>query len=42
MMAEAQPSRGVAAMRVRAVGADALLLEVDDPAGWFAELWRRR
>jgi KipI family sensor histidine kinase inhibitor len=29
-------------MRVRAVGADALLLEVDDPAGWFAELWRRR
>jgi KipI family sensor histidine kinase inhibitor len=29
-------------MRVRAVGADALLLEVDDPAAWFAELWRRR
>ncbi len=29
-------------MRVRAVGADALLLEVDDPAGWFADLWRRR
>jgi KipI family sensor histidine kinase inhibitor len=29
-------------MRVRAVGADALLLEVDDPAGWFTELWRRR
>lgn len=29
-------------MRVRQVGADALLLEVDDPAGWFAELWRRR
>ena len=25
-------------MRVRAVGADALLLEVDDPAAWFAEL----
>jgi KipI family sensor histidine kinase inhibitor len=34
--------RGEAEMRVRAVGADALLLEVDDPAGWFAELWRRR
>jgi KipI family sensor histidine kinase inhibitor len=29
-------------MRVRAVGADALLLEVDDPAAWFAELSRRR
>jgi KipI family sensor histidine kinase inhibitor len=29
-------------MRVRAVGADALLLEVDDPAAWFAELCRRR
>ena len=29
-------------MRVRAVGADALLLEVDDPATWFAELTRRR
>lgn len=29
-------------MRVRRVGADALLLEVDDPAAWFAELWRRR
>jgi KipI family sensor histidine kinase inhibitor len=29
-------------MRVRPVGADALLLEVDDPAGWFTELWRRR
>jgi hypothetical protein len=29
-------------MRVRPVGADALLLEVDDPAMWFAELWRRR
>lgn len=29
-------------MRVRSVGADALLLEVDDPAGWFNELWRRR
>jgi KipI family sensor histidine kinase inhibitor len=29
-------------MRVRPVGADALLLEVDDPAAWFAELWRRR
>jgi KipI family sensor histidine kinase inhibitor len=29
-------------MRVRAVGADALLLEVDDPAAWFSELWRRR
>lgn len=31
-----------AAMRVRAVGADALLLEVDDPAAWFTELNRRR
>ena len=29
-------------MRVRAVGADALLLEVDDPAAWFTELVRRR
>ena len=29
-------------MRVRAVGADALLLEVDDPAAWFTELSRRR
>src|SRR5262249_54186225 len=29
-------------MRVRPVGADALLLEVDDPAGWFTELWHRR
>ena len=29
-------------MRVRRVGADALLLEVDDPAAWFAELRRRR
>jgi KipI family sensor histidine kinase inhibitor len=29
-------------MRVRTVGADALLLEVDDPAAWFAELGRRR
>ena len=29
-------------MRVRAVGADALLVEVDDPAGWFTELVRRR
>ena len=29
-------------MRVRAVGAEALLLEVDDPAAWFAELCRRR
>lgn len=29
-------------MRVRAVGADALLLEVDDPAAWFGELCRRR
>jgi KipI family sensor histidine kinase inhibitor len=29
-------------MRVRAVGANALLLEVDDPAAWFAELGRRR
>jgi KipI family sensor histidine kinase inhibitor len=29
-------------MRVRTVGADALLIEVDDPAAWFAELSRRR
>jgi KipI family sensor histidine kinase inhibitor len=29
-------------MRVRAIGAGALLLEVDDPAAWFRELWRRR
>ena len=29
-------------MRVRAVGAEALLLEVDDPAEWFAELTHRR
>jgi KipI family sensor histidine kinase inhibitor len=29
-------------MRVRPVGADALLLEVDDPAAWFTELWHRR
>lgn len=29
-------------MRVRRVGADALLLEVDDPTAWFAELRRRR
>jgi KipI family sensor histidine kinase inhibitor len=29
-------------MRVRAVGADALLLEVDDPAAWYAELNDRR
>jgi KipI family sensor histidine kinase inhibitor len=29
-------------MRLRAVGADALLLEVDDPAAWFTELTRRR
>jgi KipI family sensor histidine kinase inhibitor len=29
-------------MRVRPVGADGLLLEVDDPTTWFAELWRRR
>jgi KipI family sensor histidine kinase inhibitor len=34
--------RPEAGMRVRAVGADALLLEVDDPAAWFAELTRRR
>jgi KipI family sensor histidine kinase inhibitor len=30
------------AMRVRPVGDAALLIEVDDPAAWFAELWRRR
>jgi KipI family sensor histidine kinase inhibitor len=29
-------------VRVRSVGAEALLLEVDDPAAWFAELTRRR
>jgi len=29
-------------MRVRAVGADALLLEVDDPTRWYAELTYRR
>jgi KipI family sensor histidine kinase inhibitor len=29
-------------MRVRPVGAHALMLEVDDPPAWFAELWRRR
>ena len=29
-------------MRVRAVGANALLLEVDDPAAWFADLTHRR
>jgi KipI family sensor histidine kinase inhibitor len=29
-------------MRVRPVGAHALLLEVDDPPAWFAELWRQR
>lgn len=29
-------------MRVRQVGTAALLLDVDDPAGWFDELWRRR
>lgn len=29
-------------MRIRPVGADAILLEVEEPAAWFAELWRRR
>jgi KipI family sensor histidine kinase inhibitor len=29
-------------MRLRTVGADALLLEVDDPAAWFTELVARR
>jgi allophanate hydrolase subunit 1 len=29
-------------MRIRPVGAHALLLDVDDPPAWFAELWRRR
>lgn len=29
-------------MRVRSVGADALLLEVDDPTRWFTELVNRR
>ncbi|MBX6748617.1 MAG: allophanate hydrolase subunit 1 [Micromonosporaceae bacterium] len=29
-------------MRVRAVGGEALLLEVDDPPAWFTELSRRR
>src|SRR6185503_6693034 len=42
MMAVTATTRRVAAMRVRPVGADALLLEVDDPPAWFAELWRRR
>jgi len=32
----------VTAMRIRPVGAEALLLEVDDPAAWFGELARRR
>src|SRR5690606_34386475 len=41
MMGRAGDREGVS-MRVRAVGADALLLEVDEPAAWFAELWRRR
>jgi KipI family sensor histidine kinase inhibitor len=42
MMARDGLGKGCARMRVRPVGADALLLEVDDPARWFAELWRRR
>jgi KipI family sensor histidine kinase inhibitor len=29
-------------MRVRPVGARALLLEVDDPTAWFDHLWHRR
>ncbi len=29
-------------LRVRTVGGDALLLEVDDPAAWYAELRRRQ
>jgi KipI family sensor histidine kinase inhibitor len=29
-------------MRIRTVGADALIIEVDDPAAWFAELRQRR
>lgn len=29
-------------VRIRRVGASALLIEVDDPRAWFAELWRRR
>jgi KipI family sensor histidine kinase inhibitor len=41
-MTAAGGGRSEAQMRVRAVGADALLLEVEDPAGWFAELCRRR
>src|SRR5262245_48791064 len=40
-MMAADPGKG-AAMRVRPVGADALLLEVDDPTAWFAELCQRR
>ncbi len=32
----------MSAVRVRPVGAHALLLEVDDPAGWYADLSRRR
>jgi len=29
-------------VRVLRVGVDALLVEVDEPAAWFGELWRRR
>lgn len=29
-------------VRARRVGTDALLLEVEEPAAWFTELWRRR
>jgi allophanate hydrolase subunit 1 len=39
---DSPPGKKGGAMRVRPVGADALLLEVDDPPAWFAELWRRR
>jgi KipI family sensor histidine kinase inhibitor len=32
----------MSAMRFRSVGAHAVLLEVEDPPVWFAEVWRRR
>jgi KipI family sensor histidine kinase inhibitor len=41
-MTDLNASQGVSAVRQRGVGAHALLLEVDDPAGWYAELTRRR
>jgi KipI family sensor histidine kinase inhibitor len=42
MMGRDPDDEEVAAVRVRSVGAEALLLEVDDPAAWFTELRRRR